>query len=112
MNIATRRRVGAGKILLNRGNLTGALVLFDEASDLLSCKTDAGGAAHLQKAITLDSLGKNQEALKIYRQLRGHRCIEVAKMVCPHDSTTCGWRLCQRGMLRVSLFVVKWCFCS
>jgi tetratricopeptide (TPR) repeat protein len=73
--------LAAGKILLNRGNLSGALVIFEEAASLLSCKTNAGGAAHLQKAITLDSLGKNQEALKIYRQLRGHRCLEVAKMV-------------------------------
>lgn len=71
----------AGTILLNRGNLTAALVIFDEAADLLSCKTNAGGTAHLQKAITLDSLGRSDEALKIYRQLQGHRCLDVAKTV-------------------------------
>jgi tetratricopeptide (TPR) repeat protein len=76
-----RNIVSSGKILLRRGNLQGALVIFDEAADLLSSKTNAGGAALLQKAITLDSLGKSEEALKIYRQLRGHRCLEVAKMV-------------------------------
>lgn len=72
----------AGKVLLRKGNLRGALVIFDEAASMLSLKTTAGGQALLQKAITLDSMGSSEEALNIYRQLRTHRCLEVAKTVC------------------------------
>lgn len=59
-----------------------ALVLFEEACSMLNPKTTAGGQAFLQKAITLDSMGNSEEALSIYRQLRTHRCLEVAKTVC------------------------------
>lgn len=69
-------------MLLRKGNLRMALVLFEEACSMLNPKTTAGGQAFLQKAITLDSMGNSEEALGIYRQLRTHRCLEVAKTVC------------------------------
>ena len=55
---------------------------------MLSPKTTAGGQALLQKAITLDSMGRSEDALSIYRQLRKHRCLEVAKTVCRCPSCT------------------------
>jgi tetratricopeptide (TPR) repeat protein len=69
----------AGTALLDRGRLQSALLLFEEAAALVSAKSDVGGRAALQRAITLDSLGRHDEALKLYGQLRTHRCTSIAK---------------------------------
>lgn len=69
----------AGTALLDRGKLQGALLLFEEASGLVNPKSDAGGRANLQRAITLDSIGRHGEARPLYEQLGRHRCRDVAK---------------------------------
>jgi len=73
------RRARAGLALLKQGALNQALETFEAAAALLSRKTEAGGLALLQKAITLDSLGRHQEALSLYRQLIGHRSSYISK---------------------------------
>ena len=66
---------------MNRGALNQALEVLQEASQLLSRKTEAGGMALLQMAITLDSLGRHDEALSLYRELMAHRSGYVSKTV-------------------------------
>lgn len=68
-----------GKVLFDRGDLAGALPIFTQAADLVTYKSVAGGNALLQKAITLDSLGQNDEAKSLYSKLRNHRSVFVAK---------------------------------
>ncbi len=45
---------------------------FDEASTLVSLRSRVGGLSALQKAIILDSLGRSDDAKKLYKQLQGH----------------------------------------
>ena len=71
--------VHAGSVLLDGGRLPQALRLFDEAAALLPVKSSAGGEAALKRAITLDSLGRHDEAKKLYSQLRTHRVTHIAK---------------------------------
>ena len=69
----------AGSALLDRGKLESALLLFEEASALVNPKSNAGGRANLQRAITLDSIGRHAEARPLYEQLARHRDRDVAK---------------------------------
>lgn len=42
-------------------------------------RSRVGGLARLQAAITLDSLGRSQEAKELYHSLRGHPAGDIAK---------------------------------
>lgn len=68
-----------GSALLDSGKLASALLLFEEASKLVPLKSHIGGKANLQRAITMDSMGRHAEAKSLYQQLKGHRCSEVAR---------------------------------
>lgn len=52
-----------------KGYLSEAYEKFDEASKLVNFKTKFGGNAIYQKAICLDSIGKNNEAKVLYKKL-------------------------------------------
>lgn len=58
-----------------------ALPGFEEAADLLPLRTIVGGEARLQQAISLDSLGYNEEARLIYMSLKSHPSACVSKTV-------------------------------
>lgn len=61
------------------GRLTAALKSFSESSDLVPLRSKIGGQATLQKALCLDSLGRNEEAYNIYKTLEGHTGPGVSK---------------------------------
>jgi hypothetical protein len=42
-------------------------------------KSEVGGKANLQRAITMDSMGRHTEAKSLYQLLKGHRSSEVAR---------------------------------
>ena len=75
----TRVRAYAGKALMDRGALKAALRYFEAALDMVALRTEAGGEAALQRAITLDSLQRHEEARDLYAQLRRHRTAQIAK---------------------------------
>lgn len=62
-----------GRELFKEGLISAALAKFSEASALVPLRSRLGGEAALQHAICLDSLGRNQEAYAIYKQLEGHK---------------------------------------
>lgn len=68
-----------GQVLFDSGSIRGALDKFSEAADMVPLKSKIGGLANLQKAVCLDSLGRNDEAYPIYKSLRGHSAPGVAK---------------------------------
>ena len=68
-----------GQVLFDNGSIHGALEKFTEAADMVPLKSKIGGLANLQKAVCLDSLGRNDEAYPIYKSLRGHSAPGVAK---------------------------------
>ena len=72
-------RAYAGKALMDRGALKAALRYFEAALDMVALRTEAGGEAALQRAITLDSLQRHEEARDLYAQLRQHRTAQIAK---------------------------------
>eukprot|EP01024_Parvocaulis_polyphysoides_P010442 TRINITY_DN13560_c0_g1_i11.p3 TRINITY_DN13560_c0_g1~~TRINITY_DN13560_c0_g1_i11.p3 ORF type:complete len:157 (+),score=27.02 TRINITY_DN13560_c0_g1_i11:934-1404(+) len=65
--------------LFNNGKLAQATEFFDQAVNLMAFGTSLGGQARLQYAICLDSLGRNEEALPLYRKLAKHPTSFVAK---------------------------------
>lgn len=71
----------AGQQHVVRCDLAAAVAAFSEAAALLPPKTEEGGNAMLQQAIALDSMGKSEDALPIYRRLLGHRNASVARTV-------------------------------
>lgn len=68
-----------GQALFEAGSIRAALENYSEASDLVPLKSKIGGLVNLQKAVCLDSLGRNDEAYPIYKSLRGHSAPGVAK---------------------------------
>lgn len=68
-----------GQALFDNGSIHGALEKFSEAADMVPLKSKIGGLANFQKAVCLDSLGRNDEAYPIYKSLRGHSAPGVAK---------------------------------
>jgi tetratricopeptide (TPR) repeat protein len=68
-----------GQVLFDNGSIRHALEKFSEAADMVPLKSKIGGLVNLQKAVCLDSLGRNEEAYSIYTSLRGHSAPGVAK---------------------------------
>ena len=68
-----------GETLFRAGALAAALAKFEAAAAPVPLRSRLGGLAGLQRAITLDSLGRNQEAYPIYVSLKGHSAPGVAK---------------------------------
>lgn len=68
-----------GQALFEKGTLRAALEKYELACELVPLKSKVGGLASLQKAVCLDSLGRNEEAYSIYKRLRGHSAPGVAK---------------------------------
>lgn len=62
-----------------QGQLTAAIGPFDEAVELVTYRSRVGGEATLQKAICLDSLGRNEEAMALYKMISRHSAPGVAK---------------------------------
>jgi tetratricopeptide (TPR) repeat protein len=69
----------AGERDFQAGRISQALSCFHRATELVPLRSKIGGRAALQKAICLDSLGKNSEAYPIYKSLEGHSAPGVAK---------------------------------
>jgi len=55
------------------------LEIFSEVADMVPLKSRIGGLANFDKAVCLDSLGRNEEAYPIYRSLKGHTAPGVSK---------------------------------
>jgi len=68
-----------GQELFEAGSLRMALEKYELACDMVPLKSKVGGLANFQKAVCLDSLGRNDEAYSIYKSLRGHSAPGVAK---------------------------------
>ena len=68
-----------GEVLFKDGRLTAALEKFSAAAELVPLRSRIGGQANLQKAICLDSLGRNTDAYSIYTKLEGHTAPGVSK---------------------------------
>lgn len=71
--------VVAGEALFREGLISAAVPKFQEAADLMPLRTRVGGEARLRHAICLDSLGRNEDAYAIYKQLKSHSAPGVAK---------------------------------
>ena len=70
-----------GEALFKAGAISAALAKFEASCALVPLRTRPGGLAGLQRAICLDSLGRNEEAYAIYALLQGHSAPGVAKTV-------------------------------
>jgi len=68
-----------GMVLFRAANLKEAYYKFDDAVKLVPLKSKYGGLAGLQKAVVLDSMGENEAAQKLYKQLQGHAVTSVSK---------------------------------
>lgn len=68
-----------GRRTFDSGDLLEALPWFRQASKLMPLPSVLGGEARLKLAVTLDSLGQNEEAKKLYTQLKGHPTSLVSK---------------------------------
>jgi len=68
-----------GQELFEAGSIRAALEKYSEAADLVPLKSKIGGLANFQKAVCLDSLGRNDDAYPIYKSLSGHSAPGVAK---------------------------------
>lgn len=68
-----------GRRTFDSGDLIEALPWFRQASKLMPLPSVLGGEARLKLAVTLDSLGQNEEAKKLYTQLKGHPTSLVSK---------------------------------
>lgn len=68
-----------GKVLFDRGEIAAALEKFTQGLDLVPIQCRIGGEVALQKAICLDSLGRNKEAYAIYVKIERHNAPGVAK---------------------------------
>lgn len=68
-----------GEALFKAGRISAALDKFSTAADLVPLRSRIGGQVNLQKAICLDSLGRNDDAYAIYTKLEGHNAPGVAK---------------------------------
>ena len=68
-----------GQMLFEAGSLRAALEKYELACELVPLKSKVGGLANFQRAVCLDSLGRNDEAYPIYKSLRGHSAPGVAK---------------------------------
>lgn len=71
--------VEEGDVLFKNGLISAALVKYSEATSMVPLRSKLGGRANLQKAICLDSLGRNSDAYTIYKSLEGHTAPGVAK---------------------------------
>lgn len=68
-----------GKELFSEGKISASLEIFSEVADMVPLKSRIGGLANFDKAVCLDSLGRNEEAYPIYRSLKGHTAPGVSK---------------------------------
>lgn len=68
-----------GDALFKAGRINAALEVFSAAAELVPLKSKIGGRVYLQKAICLDSLGRNDDAYTIYKKLEGHSGPGVSK---------------------------------
>jgi len=68
-----------GKVLFDQGEIAAALEKFTQGLDLVPIQCRIGGEVALQKAICLDSLGRNKEAYAIYVRIERHNAPGVAK---------------------------------
>ncbi|GAB4817470.1 hypothetical protein N2152v2_004516 [Parachlorella kessleri] len=68
-----------GAALFKQAALAAALEKYAAAAALLPARSIVGGEARLRQALCLDSLGRNQEAYEIYKQIKGHPTAAVAK---------------------------------
>lgn len=64
---------------MDAGRLMDAIVVYQDVLDIVPMQSMPGGKAAIQKAICLDSLGKQDEARQLYQQLLKHRCYETRK---------------------------------
>lgn len=68
-----------GEELFKSGSISAAMEQYAAAADMVPLKSKIGGLATFQKAVCLDSLGRNEEAYPIYKSLKGHTAPGVAK---------------------------------
>lgn len=68
-----------GEELFKSGSISAAMEKYAAAADMVPLKNKIGGLASFQKAVCLDSLGRNEEAYPIYKSLKGHTAPGVAK---------------------------------
>ncbi|KAL0029629.1 hypothetical protein WJX79_009355 [Trebouxia sp. C0005] len=69
-----------GEQLFKNKLVAAALSKYAVAAELMPLKTELGGRSRLQKAICLDSLGQNKEALAVYGLIERHPNADVAKV--------------------------------
>lgn len=68
-----------GQALFKGGHISAALDKFTASAKLVPLRSKIGGQVFLQKAICLDSVGRNEEAYDIYTRLKGHNAPGVSK---------------------------------
>lgn len=68
-----------GKMSMDAGRLMDAISLYQKVLDIVPMQSMPGGKAAIQKAICLDSLGKQDDARELYQQLLKHRCYDTRK---------------------------------
>ncbi|GIL82116.1 hypothetical protein Vretimale_7120 [Volvox reticuliferus] len=68
-----------GMELFNAGRLKDAYDKFEKVLAAVPVKTKYGGFATLQKAIVLDSVGKNEAAQKLYKSIANHGVAQISK---------------------------------
>ena len=61
------------------GRLNEAAELFGEVEEKVVLKSEWGGRSRLQRALCLDSLGRTEEAGQLYKLIRNHPQVDVAK---------------------------------
>eukprot|EP00803_Ostreobium_quekettii_P011738 evm.model.scf_1229.3 EVM.evm.TU.scf_1229.3 scf_1229:16912-20312(-) len=71
--------VDEGLKLLRTGRLKEAYDKLDTVAGKAGQRTEVGGEALLNKAICLDSLGRNQDAKILYQQLQTHPVADIKK---------------------------------
>ncbi|KAL6766908.1 CPLD68 [Auxenochlorella protothecoides x Auxenochlorella symbiontica] len=77
---AAQKLVDSGAGYFRVGQLQAALAEYQAAGLLVPMKSAVGGDAALGAALSLDSLGRGEEAAELYKALRSHRKAEVAKV--------------------------------
>ncbi|CAL5221509.1 g3713 [Coccomyxa viridis] len=76
---AAQEAYNRGQELMREGKLQEANLAFDEAMQHVSFRSCIGGEVTLQKAICLDSLGRNEEAMPLYKLISRHSAPHVAR---------------------------------
>ncbi|KAG2493228.1 hypothetical protein HYH03_008644 [Edaphochlamys debaryana] len=68
-----------GMALFMDGRLQSSYEKFEKVIVMVPVKTKYGGLATLQKAIVLDSVGRSEEAQKLYKTIAGHAVAQVSR---------------------------------